>query len=138
VQSKHLSLLGTALGELKVDTLACQSLVDLRVGIESVVNTTTLLLIQHNLENLGSVFLGSDALADNLNWVDEIVQDAVVDGGECAGNWSLLLLRCTAAVGTLWAGKNTAGSDDEDVTVGELLLELAGEAVAFVIRISVR
>jgi hypothetical protein len=66
------------------------------------------------------------------------VQDAVVNGGESAGNWSLLLLGCAAAVGALWAGENTAGCDDEDVTVGELLLELAGEAVAFVIRISMR
>lgn len=52
-----------------------------------------------------------------------------MDGGECAGNWSLLLLGGTTAVGALWAGENSAGSDDEDVAVGELLLKLAGEAV---------
>jgi hypothetical protein len=126
---QHLSFLSTALGELEVDTFACQSLVNLRVCVESVVNTTTLLLVQDNLKNLGAVFLGSDALADNLDRVDEIVQDAVVNGGERAGDWSLLLLGCAAAVGALWAGEDTAGGDDEDVTVGELLLKLAGEAV---------
>jgi len=125
----YLSLLSTALRELKVDTLARQPLVDLRVGIESVINTTPLLLVQHDLENLGAIFLRSDALADNLNWVDEIVQDAVVNGGECAGSWTLLLLRCAAAVGALWARENATGSNDEDVAVGELLLKLAGEAL---------
>lgn len=62
-----------------------------------------------------------------------------MNGGESTGDWSLLLLRGTAAVGSLWAGQDTAGSDDEDVTVGELLLKLAGEAVRIInIRILLR
>jgi len=57
------------------------------------------------------------------------VQDAVVNGGQCAGSWALLLLRCAAAVGALRARKDAAGSNDEDVAVGELLLKLAGETL---------
>jgi hypothetical protein len=94
----RLILSSTALWELEVDTLACQSLVHLRVGIEPVVNTAALLLVKHNLEDLGAVFLSAHALADDLDGVDEVVEDGVVHGCECAGSWSLLLLGCAAAV----------------------------------------
>ena len=51
-----------------------------------------------------------------------------MDGGECARAWTLLRLAGAAAVAALWAGQDAAGGDDEDVAVGELLLELASEA----------
>jgi hypothetical protein len=50
-----------------------------------------------------------------------------MDRSESTRTWALLGLRCARAVGTLGAGQNTAGSDDQDVAVGELLLELTGE-----------
>ena len=53
-----------------------------------------------------------------------------MDGGECSGTGSLLCLAGSGAVGSLGAGKDTAGGEDEYVTVGELLLELTGETVA--------
>ncbi len=37
--------------------------------------------------------------------------------------------RGAGAVAALGAGENTAGGEDQDVTVGELLLELTGETV---------
>jgi len=127
-QSQHL-VLGTALRELKANTTSGQLLVDLGVGIESVINTSLLLLIEDNLQDLAAIFLGAETLADNLDWVHEIGEDGIVNGSEGSGTWSLLSLRGTGAVGTLWAGKDTAGGEDEDVTVGELLLELTGETV---------
>ena len=42
---------------------------------------------------------------------------------------SLLLLAGAGSVGALGARENAAGSEDEDVAVGELLLELAGQAL---------
>lgn len=48
---------------------------------------------------------------------------------ESAGSGTLLLLGGSAAVGTLGAGEDAARGKDEDVTVGELLLEFAGEAL---------
>lgn len=119
---------GNTLGELEVDTTASQTTVDLGVGIESVVNTTTLLLIEDDLEDLGSVLLGAQALADNLDWEDEVAKDSVVHSGECARTWALLGLRGARAVGALGAGKDAARGEDQDVAVGELLLELTGEA----------
>lgn len=120
---------GTALGELKDNRPAGQSAVNLAVGIESVVDTTTLLLIQDNLDGLAAVLLGADALADNLDGVDEVGEDGVVDGRQSTRTGTLLGLVAAGVDGALGAGEDTALSDEEDVTVRELLLELAGEAV---------
>lgn len=115
------------LGELEVDTLASQTLVDLRVGVKTVVNTATLLLVKDDLEDLGVVLLGADALANDLDGVDEVGKDGVVDGSEGPGDGTLLGLGGAAAVAALGAGQDAAGSDDQHVAVGELLLELTGE-----------
>lgn len=123
---QHLELLGS-LGELEVDTLASESLVNLGVGVESVVNTTTLLLVEDDLEDLGTILLGAHALTDNLDGEDEVSKDGVVDGSKSPGTRTLLGLGGAGAVGTLGAGQDAARSDDEDVTVRELLLELTGQ-----------
>jgi hypothetical protein len=72
------------LRELEANTSSSQLLVDLRVSIESVINSSLLLLIENNLQNLATVLLGSETLANNLNGVDEIGKDGVVDCGECS------------------------------------------------------
>lgn len=51
-----------------------------------------------------------------------------MDSSQCARTWALLGLRCSAAVAALWARQDTAGGNDDDVTVGEFLLELTGQA----------
>ena len=78
----HLVIGLLALRELEVDTLASEALVDLAVGIEPVVDTTTLLLIENNLEDLAAVLAGTETLANNLDGVDKIGQDGVVDSSE--------------------------------------------------------
>jgi hypothetical protein len=50
-----------------------------------------------------------------------------VDSGESPGLGTLLGLVGARAVGALGAGENAAGSNDQDVAVRELLLELTGE-----------
>ena len=114
--------------KLKVNTTASQLLVHLGVSIESVVNTTLLLLIENNLQDLAAIFLGAETLADDLDGEDEVSENGVVDGGECSGTGALLRERCARAVGALGAGKNAARGEDQDVAVGELLLELTGES----------
>lgn len=52
-----------------------------------------------------------------------------MDGGEGAGARALLGLGCARAGGALGAGQDAAGGDDQDVAVGEFLLELTGETV---------
>lgn len=127
VKSSHLKL-ASGLGELEDDTPAGQPPVDLGVGIEPVVNTTTLLLVEDDLEGLGAVLLGAETLADNLDGEDEIGQDSIVDSSEGARTGALLLLGVARAGGALGAGEDAARGEDQDVAVRELLLELAGEA----------
>lgn len=124
----HLVLSGTSLRELEGNTTASELAVDLRVGVEAVVNTTTLLLVEDDLEGLGAVLLGAETLADNLDGEDEVGQDGVVDSGQSTGTGALLGSGVARASGTLGAGQDAAGGEDQDVAVGELLLELTGEA----------
>tara|TARA_R110002060_G_scaffold23406_8_gene31687 strand:+ start:1094 stop:1753 length:660 start_codon:yes stop_codon:yes gene_type:complete len=131
IQQPHLVLSRARLGELETDTTTRQLSVDLRVGIESVINTSLLLLIEDDLQDLAAIFLGAETLADDLDGVDEVGEDGVVNGGECSGTGSLLSLRGTGAVGALWAGENATRGKEEDVAVGELLLELTGETMKF-------
>jgi hypothetical protein len=131
----HLVLRDTTLRELKTNTTTSQLAVDLRVGIESVVNTSLLLLIEDNLQDLAAIFLGAETLAHDLDGVDEVSEDGVVHGGQCSGTGALLSEGCAAAVGALGAGEDTARGEDQDVAVGELLLELTGEAIFFMSEI---
>jgi hypothetical protein len=121
-------VLGTALGELEVDIAASEAAVDLGVSVQAVVDATTLLLVKDDLEELAAVLLGAETLADNLNGVGEVGQDGVVDSGESAGAGTLLLLGVARAGRALGAGQNATRGEDQDVAVGELLLELTGEA----------
>lgn len=93
------------------------------------VDAAALLLVQHNLGGLAAVLLGADTLADDLDGIDEVGQDGVVDGGQSTRARTLLGLVGARVDGTLGAGKNAALSDEQDVAVGELLLELTGKAV---------
>jgi hypothetical protein len=122
-------VLGTALGELEVDIAASEAAVDLGVSVQAVVDATTLLLVKDDLEELAAVLLGAETLADNLNGVGEVGQDGVVDSGESAGAGTLLLLGVARAGRALGAGQDAARGEDQDVAVGELLLELTGEAL---------
>lgn len=121
--------LSAALGELENDVTAGQTTVDLAVGVETVVDTALLLLIQNNLQGLAAVLLGADALADDLDGVDEVGKDGVVDSGQSAGTGALLSLGGARVDGALGAGQDAALSNEEDVAVRELLLELAGQTV---------
>jgi hypothetical protein len=126
--TSHLVVRSSTLRELEVDTLAGEALVDLRVGIQPVVDTTTLLLVQNDLENLAAVFTGPETLADDLDGIDEVGKDGIMNSSEGSGTRALLRLICAGSVGALGTGQNTAGSNDKDMAIGELLLELTSEA----------
>lgn len=72
-QRSLLFLLGVAaLRELEVDIATGETAVDLGIGVEAVVDTNALLLVKDHLEELATVLLGADALANNLNGEAEI------------------------------------------------------------------
>jgi hypothetical protein len=95
-----------------------------------VINTSLLLLIENNLQDLGAIFLCTEALADDLDGVHEVGQDGIVHSGEGSRTGTLLGLRSAGAVAALWAGENAARGEDQDMAVGELLLELTGETIS--------
>ena len=96
IPNLHLVLAG-GLGELEVHVAASEAAVDLGVGVEAVVNTATLLLVEDDLEGLGAVLLGAGAAADDLDGVDEVVQDSIVDGSQSSRTGTLLLLGVAGA-----------------------------------------
>lgn len=129
LKRKPKPLILASLREVEVDTLTSQTLVDLGVSVKTVVDTAALLLVENDFQNLAAVLLGAQTLTDNLDWVDEIGENGVVHRSQGAGTWALLGLAGAAAVAALWAGQDAARGDDEDVAVGEFLLELTCEAV---------
>ena len=95
------------------------------------VHASLLLLIEDDLQQLGAVLLSAQALADDLDGVDEVGEDGVVDSGQGSGTWALLRLASARSVRAFGAGEDAACGEDQDVAVGELLLKLAGEAREF-------
>lgn len=112
--------------KLKANALPRQPPVDLGISIQPKVNTSTLLLIQHNLDNLAPVLLGTGTLANDFHRVDDIRQDGIVYGCQRAGVGTFLRLRRTAPVAAFRARKDPTGGKEEDVAFRELLFEFAG------------
>jgi len=57
-----------------------------------------------------------------------------VDSGQCSGTGSLLSLRGSGPVAALGTGKDSAGGEDEDVAVRELLLKFTGETLLHLVE----
>lgn len=119
----------SSLRELEVHIAAGKAAVNLGVGVKSVVDTNALLLVKDNLEQLAAVLLGTDTLANNLDGEAEISQDSIVDSSQSAGAGALLLLRVAGASRSLGTRQDTTRSEDQDMAVRELLLELTGQAL---------
>ncbi len=67
-----------------------------------VFNGSLLVLFQVAFHQLWAVHLDTDTLADNLSWVDQIVQSCLVHGSQCSADWSLLLLSVVGLTRWLW------------------------------------
>lgn len=130
LHDRLLLVLGSAsLGELEGDGAACQAAVDLGVSVDAVVDVAALSLVQDDLEKLAVVLLGAQTLADDLDGVDQVAQDGIVNGSQGSRAGSLLLEGVARAGRSLGARQDTARGQDQDVTVGELLLELTSETI---------
>lgn len=125
----HLVIRSAAQGELEAADPTSQFPVNLRVSIESVVHATTLFLVQDDLENLASIFLRSESLSNNLNRIDHIGEDGIVNGGQSSAARTLLGKAGAGAVGALGARQDAARGKDQNMTVRELLLQLAGQTL---------
>lgn len=125
-----------------MDVLAGQRAVDGREGVELVLEQVGVLgvkvasaasatrmqmhqVIDHShADQLGAVSRNTGPLADDLGREHEVLEDLLVNGGEGAGAGTLL---ADDGVTRRLAEHATLGKED-DVTVGELLLELTGKS----------
>lgn len=79
-----------------------------------------------HFDQLRTVQLDADALSDNLSWEDKIVKNAVINSGQGAATWALLLVWVGASA--LWLGQDLAFGAENNMTSGELLLQLTNQA----------
>lgn len=131
----HLVFSTTAHWELKIAGSAGQLAVDLRVRVQAVVDTTSFLLVKNHLQDLAAILLGAQPLANDLDRVHNIGQDSIVHCGQGSRTGSLLRLRRSGSVGSLWLGEDTARRKEDDVSVGELLLEFSGQSLLDLVEV---
>lgn len=112
--------------ETRSQPLPHQLLSHFRISIQPIIHLSPLLLIRYHLQHLTPTLPRSRPLTHNFNRVHNITENGIVDGGKDAGMKALLGLRGARAVGTFGTGKDAAGGEEEDVTVGEFLFEFAG------------
>ena len=116
--------LQVSLRELECDFLAGELLVHVGEGVGLVFDVGLLGLVQVDLEQAGTIQTDPDSLANNLSWVDKVIQDVVVDSLQSSGSWSLLLqLVCLPCR----LGKNSPLGNEDHMLAAELLLELSNQ-----------
>ena len=76
------------------------------------------------LEETRSIQADPYSLADNLSWVDQVVQDSVVHGHQSAGPGSLLLQLVCLPCGL---GQDGSLSNEHNMLATELLLQLTDQ-----------
>lgn len=99
-------------------------LVNSLVGVKAILDGLLILGVEDDLVLLGTVSLDADALTSDLNGVDHVVKDGVVDGSEGA---RLRALLGGSAVEARSGGEDAALSDNDDLLLGKLLLELTDQ-----------
>lgn len=118
-----LSLVSLTLN-LKHNLLAGQLGVQLLERVQLVVDGGGVGRVQVDLADLLATNQVSDSLADNLGGEHKVLQDGVVDSGQSSGLRSLLQqLRLSGGL-----GEDLALTQEDDVSVGELLLQLSGQS----------
>lgn len=105
------------------DLLTSQLVVDSLEGFQLVVDLLDVFGVQQNLLNLVTTDQVSDSLTDDFGWEDQVFQNLVVDSSQCSRSWSLLSL--SRSSGWLW--QDSSLSQEDDVTVWELLLQFTGQ-----------
>lgn len=75
--------------------------------------------------DLSSIDQVSHSLSDDFGRVDQVFEDLLVNGGESSVSWSLL----GGPRSTTWLLEDSSLSNEDDVSVGELLLKLSGQTL---------
>lgn len=111
--------------DLENDLLASELLVNRLERLELVVNNSRVLVVKDNLLELEATNLVSDTLANNLTGENKVLKDSIVDSSQSSRCRTLLDgLSTTAGL-----GENGSLSNENNVTVAELLLKLTGQSL---------
>jgi len=113
-------------GELENDVLAGESLVDRRERVQLVFQGGRVFRVQEALDQPTAINAVLRPLADDLSGVDKILENLLVHAGDCPAVWPEALVPGGITGGF---GHGTALSDENDVAVSELLLQLSGESL---------
>lgn len=92
-----------------------------RKGIEPSLNIGLVLSVEVNLHKPLSVSLNTGPLSGDLSGVNQVLEDGILDSGQSSGTGEGSLGLLTADVGF---SENSALSDKQNMTAGELLLKL--------------
>jgi hypothetical protein len=109
--------------ELKDNVLASELLVDSRESVDLVFKRSGILGIEEDLEGLGAIDLLTESLTNDFGRENEVIQDSVVDSSQSTRSGTRLL----GVVTTAGNSQDTTLSNEDNVTVRELLLELTGK-----------
>ena len=94
------------------------------ISVRSSLNVSLVSGVKVDLHDSLSIGLYSGALSGDFGWVDDIVQDSILNGSQCSGTR-------TRTAGLLVTGvslsKNGALSDDHNDLSGEFLFELTNK-----------
>jgi len=118
-----MSLFGCNHGELEHNVLARQTAVDGRERVELVLERSGILRVEQNFEQFRSIDGDSCPLANDFGRVDQVFEDLLVHRREGSATRTLLLDAGSARR----LAQHPALSDEDDVPVGELLLQLTGQ-----------
>lgn len=97
------------LGEFDYDVFSGQSFVSVYDGADSFLQEVLFVLVDGDLHELGSIESDSGSLSEDASGQEELVQEALVDGGEGSTEGSLL-----GSVLLDPSGVDVSGSDQKD------------------------
>lgn len=103
--------------------LTGQLVVDGLERFQLVVDVLDVLGVQQDLLDLVTTDQVSDSLTNNFGWENQIFQDLVVNSSQGSGSWSLLSLSGLSR----WLWQDSSFSQEDDVTVLELLFQFSGQ-----------
>jgi len=79
-------------GELEHDVLVGQRLVDLGERVQLGLDVDEVLGVEEHFQHLGAIHLISNALANNLSRIYDVIQDSIVNGSQSPGSRARSLL----------------------------------------------
>lgn len=99
-----------------------EGLVDVVEDVELFFGVVLVLLVQRNLDGLGTVSTDGGSLSADFRWVDDVFQDRFVNSSQSSGSWAGL-----SAFASEVGVHDGSLANDNEVLLGELLFQFSDE-----------